>query len=237
MTPTLNPPYDPTKLTLISHVLCPYVQRAVIALREKGVPFQRIDIDLADKPEWFRRLSPLGKVPVLSVPGMDGPVPLFESAAILEYLEETQPSPLHPADPMAKARDRGWIEFGSQILNRIGALYNAPTETDFQSELQKLDTLWSRLETEFGEGPWFGGEAFSLVDAVFGPIFRYYDVLDAVPEARFPTDLPKLAAWRKRLAARESVRLAVSARYPDLLHAFLLRRNSALSEKMKPMAA
>ena len=50
-----------TKLKLISHKLCPYVQRAVIALTEKGVPFERIDIDLANKPEWFRRVSPLGK--------------------------------------------------------------------------------------------------------------------------------------------------------------------------------
>ena len=51
----------------ISHKLCPYVQRAVIALNEKGVPFERIDIDLANKPDWFLKISPLGKVPVLLV--------------------------------------------------------------------------------------------------------------------------------------------------------------------------
>ncbi len=54
-------------LKLISHKLCPYVQRAVIALKEKGVPFERIDIDLANKPDWFLKISPLGKVPVLLV--------------------------------------------------------------------------------------------------------------------------------------------------------------------------
>ena len=59
-------------LKLISHKLCPYVQRAVIALLERGVPFERIDIDLADKPDWFRKISPLGKVPVLVVTGDDG---------------------------------------------------------------------------------------------------------------------------------------------------------------------
>lgn len=83
------------KLTLISHTLCPYVQRAVIALTEKGVPFKRIDIDLANKPDWFKALSPLGKTPVLQV----GETAIFESAVILEYLEETQPHPLHPSDP------------------------------------------------------------------------------------------------------------------------------------------
>ena len=54
-------------LKLISHKLCPYVQRAVIALNEKGVAFERIDIDLANKPDWFLKISPLGKVPVLTV--------------------------------------------------------------------------------------------------------------------------------------------------------------------------
>src|SRR6478735_961183 len=55
------------RLRLISHKLCPYVQRAVIALTEKGVAFERIDVDLANKPEWFLRVSPLGKTPVLQV--------------------------------------------------------------------------------------------------------------------------------------------------------------------------
>ena len=54
-------------LTLISYDLCPYVQRAAIALAEKGVPFERRTVDLANRPEWFKSLSPLGKVPLLQV--------------------------------------------------------------------------------------------------------------------------------------------------------------------------
>jgi glutathione S-transferase len=48
------------KLTLISHTLCPYVQRAAIVLAEKGVAFERRDVDLANKPDWFKAVSPLG---------------------------------------------------------------------------------------------------------------------------------------------------------------------------------
>src|SRR3954453_15256619 len=77
-------------LKLISHKLCPYVQRAVIALNEKGVPFERIDIDLANKPDWFLKISPLGKVPVLLVATADGETALYESNVICEYIEETQ---------------------------------------------------------------------------------------------------------------------------------------------------
>src|SRR4051794_23827847 len=117
------------ELKLISHKLCPYVQRAVISLTEKGVPFERIDIDLANKPEWFKRISPLGKTPVLLV----NETPIFESAVVLEYLEETQASPLHPTDPLARAKHRAWIEFGAAMLNDIGALYSAADEPAFRA--------------------------------------------------------------------------------------------------------
>ena len=85
-----------SRLELISHHLCPYVQRASIALDEKGVAFERTNVDLSAKPDWFRAISPLGKVPLLRV---DGEV-LFESAAICEYLDETATPALHPKDPL-----------------------------------------------------------------------------------------------------------------------------------------
>ena len=70
------------KLTLISHDLCPYVQRAVIALTEKGVAFDKEYVDLANKPDWFKAMSPLGKVPLLKV----GDEVIFESAVILSLI-------------------------------------------------------------------------------------------------------------------------------------------------------
>src|SRR5262245_63443894 len=94
------------RLTLISHHLCPYVQRAVIALTEKGVAFERVYVDLANKPDWFKALSPLGKTPVLKV----GETAIFESAVILEYMEETQANALHPHDPLHRAEHRSLID-------------------------------------------------------------------------------------------------------------------------------
>jgi glutathione S-transferase len=212
-------------LKLISHKLCPYVQRAVIALTEKGVGFERIDIDFANKPDWFVAISPLGKTPVLQV----GDVPIFESAVILEYLEETQPSPLHPADPLRRAEHRAWIEFGSAVLNDIAGFYAAPDEVAFKAKTSQLEQRFARLEARVAAAPWFDGESFSLVDAVFGPVFRYFDVFDEIADFGILAAKPKLARWRKALAARPSVRTAVSADYPALLRDFLERRNSWLS--------
>ena len=123
-----------TNLTLVSHHLCPYVQRASIALAEKGVPFERVNVDLSDKPDWFRAISPLGKVPLLRVRREGREEVIFESAVILEFLEETEASPLHPTDPLMRARHRAWIEFGSAILNAIGRFYSAADEAAFFSE-------------------------------------------------------------------------------------------------------
>ena len=212
-------------LKLISHKLCPYVQRAVIALAEKGVSFERIDIDLANKPDWFVAISPLGKTPVLQI----GNAAIFESAVILEFLEETQPKPLHPADPLKRAEHRGWIEFGSAVLNDIASFYTAPDEVAFKAKTSQLEQRFARLESRVAASPWFDGEGFSLVDAVFGPVFRYFDVFDEIADFGVLAGKPKLARWRSSLAARPSVRSAVSADYPALLRAFIDRRNSWLS--------
>ena len=214
-----------TPLKLISHKLCPYVQRAVIALIEKGVAFERIDIDLANKPDWFLKISPLGKTPVLLV----GDTAIFESAVILEYLEETQPLPLHPADPLARAEHRGWIEFGSAVLGDIAGFYAARDEATFKAKTAQLEQKFARLEARVVAAPWFDGESFSLVDAVFGPVFRYFDVFDGIAGFGILDGKPKLARWRRALAARSSVRSAVSADYPALLRDFIERRQSWLS--------
>jgi glutathione S-transferase len=212
-------------LKLISHKLCPYVQRAVIALTEKGVAFERIDIDLANKPDWFLAISPLGRTPVLLV----GDVPIFESAVILEYIEETEPKPLHPRDALSRAEHRGWIEYGSAVLNDIASLYAAPDEAAFKTKATQLEQRFARLETRVAAMPWFDGESFSLVDAVFGPVFRYFDVFDTIGDFGILAGKPKLARWRKSLAERPSVQAAVGADYPALLRDFLQRRNSWMS--------
>lgn len=219
-------------LTLVSHSICPYVQRAAISLAEKGVPFERKDIDLANKPDWFLKISPLGKVPVL----LDGNQPIFESAVILEYLEETQPNPLHPADPLRRAQHRAWIEFGSTILSDLWIVETSPDRAAVKAKIEMLREKFARLEIELGDGPWFGGEKFSLVDAIFAPVFRYFDLIDRLIDHGIFTATPKVNAWRKALSARTSVKNAVAPNFPALLEQFVQRQNGYLASLMKQAA-
>lgn len=215
-------------LTLISHYLCPYVQRAVISLSEKQVPHERIYVDLANKPDWFIAISPLGKTPVLKV----GEMAIFESAVILEYLEETQDKPLHPADPLSRAEHRAWIEVGSAILNDIAGFYNASDAETFAAKTEAMKAKFARIEERLVGEPWFDGKTFHLVDAVFGPVFRYFDIFDRVGEFGVLSGMPKLAYWRAALADRPSVRMAVPEDYDKRLWKFLVGRDSHLTELM-----
>jgi len=217
-------------LTLVSHLLCPYVQRAAIALHEKGVPFERVVIDLANKPRWFLDISPLGKVPLLKVRRPDGSeAVLFESNVICEYLEETQPGArLHPEDPLARAEHRAWMEFGSAILADLWGYETTQDATVFEQKRLALAAKFERLEATLGDGPYFAGSSFSLVDAVFAPVFRYFEVFDAISDSRVFDGKPRLDAWRQALAARPSVRDAVVPEYPQHLMAFLRKHQAHL---------
>jgi glutathione S-transferase len=221
----------PIKLLLVSHSLCPYVQRAAIVLAEKHRRFERIDIDLANKPDWFLAISPLGKTPVLLVDGQ----PIFESAVICEYLDDTVLPPMHPQDALARAQHRGWMEFGSGVLNAIAGFYNAASEEALTAKAMDIHHKFVQLEsvlTQGPQGPYFSGSSFSMVDAVFGPVFRYFDVFDKIGEFGFFAGTPKVSAWRAALAARPSVKAAARADYEELLMAFLIARRSAISARI-----
>jgi glutathione S-transferase len=222
-----------TNLKLVSHHLCPYVQRAVIALTEKGVPFTRENIDLTNRPDWFKAISPTGKVPLLIV---DRAHVLFESAAICDFLDETLEPRLHPEDPIERAQHRAWIEFASGTLNEIWEFYTARDEKAFDDKLLALTARFRRIEEALGDGPFFAGARFSLVDAAFGPVFRYFDVFESFLESGVFAGLPKVTAWRRRLAERASVRNAVSPDYPTRLRAFVAAQRSYLSGLMAEAA-
>ncbi len=219
------------QLTLISHPLCHYVQRAAIALAEKQVPFQRIDIDLGNKPDWFLAISPLGKTPVLQVGQGSRRTAIFDSTVILEYREETTPVPLYPTDPLQRARERGWIEVASAMLTAIAALYNAADEPAFDTAAATIGRLAARLEEQLQIrqiGPWFSGGTFGIVDAAFAPVFRYFDTFETDAGLRLLDGLAAISAWRRDLRGRASVRRAVDSDYPQRLKRFLLHRDGWL---------
>lgn len=217
------------QLRLISHKLCPFVQRARIVLAEKDIPHDLEYIDMAAKPGWFLEISPLGQVPVLCVAGK----PLFESTAIIEYLNDISGGSLHPDDPYERARNRAWIEMASASQTTLGKLRSATEDDAFEVHVAALRRRFASLEQELGDGPWFNGERFALVDAAFAPVFRYLDIVDRDAELGLFDALPRVLCWRDALAGRPSVRAAVVEDYARRLYAFLSRQDTILGHRLR----
>lgn len=213
------------ELQLISHHLCPYVQRAVIVLSEKNIEHKRTYIDLADKPEWFANVSPLGRVPVLVTQG----AVVFESQVIAEYLDEVTDGSLHPKDALRKAHHRSWIEFGSETLSAIGAFYNAKNKEAFEEKQLALRQKFERIDLEI-KGPYFDGDLFHMVGGVWGTIFKYLDTFDKMENFNLLTSLDNVVAWRKLISLRPSTITAAPQGYDERLMVFLKKKNTYISQ-------
>jgi len=218
-------------LTLISHPLCPFVQRSAIVLLEKNVPFERVNVDLSAKPDWFLALSPTGKVPLLKVRQANGEDALiFESMVICEYLNETQDGDsLYADDALERARQRAWIEFSTSMLGNAWQFLNATDQAIADNKRAVFREQLERMESELSSGPYFSGTEFSMVDAVYAPIFRYFSIInDSVSEAIFE-GLPRTCAWKAALAKRKSVKAAVSSDYAELFQHHLCQHSAILA--------
>lgn len=204
-------------MRLISFKLCPFVQRSVITLIEKGVDYDIDYIDLAEPPEWFLEISPFGKVPVLQV----GDEILFESAVINEYLDEINPPSLHPVDPLRKALNRAWIEFGSALIMEQYQMMVADDREAYETHRAEVGSKLAQLEARLDQGPFFNGEDFSLVDAAYAPVFLRFDILNHWHALDLFEDVPRVAAWSQALLARPATRGSVVDDFDELLRAYI----------------
>ena len=213
---------------LISFKLCPFVQRSVITLLEKKVEYEISYIDLKNKPDWFLKLSPTGKVPVLQIDD----VVLFESAVINEYLDETNPPQLHPTDPLIKAKNRAWIEFSANLTLGQHKLAVVQDQTDFYEALESIQSAILKVEGILENKPYFNGSAFSLVDAAYAPpLMRIYEINKVIPLNLYER-APKVKAWEEALLNRASVKESVVSDFPELLRDHIKSRNSYLAQKI-----
>ena len=82
------------------------------------------------------------------------------------------------------------------------------------------------------DGEFFAGSEFKLIDATFGPIFRYFDVFEQHVDLHLFDQLPRVQQWREALKNRSSVQQAVGGDYPELLQQFVVKRQSYLASLM-----
>lgn len=207
----------PSRIELVSFELCPYVQRSVLVLLEKGVEHSITYIDLERPPEWFAARSPLRKVPLLIVDDTT----LFESSVINEYLDEAYPPRLHPEDLLSKAHQRAWIEVGSELLVDQYRLMTAAAEADFEQARCGIEIKLDRLEQQLSDGPWFSGKELRLVDLAYAPLFHRFELLESWHPLGCYESFPRVHAWHTALLERESIARSVKPDFPERLRAYV----------------
>jgi len=217
------------KYHIIGHRICPYVQRVVILMEEKQIPYKRTDIELHSKPKWLQEISPTGKVPVLVVNDSRA---IFESGVICEYLNEVSTGSLHPANILQKANHRAWIEFGSDILNLVAKIiYRDKSAKCINTSLTEIASKLRMVEGELSKGEYFSESGFHIIDGVYATLFRYFEVFERLTQVDLYANLPHIKRWSLALLKRESVQQAVPNNYNQLLLAFMQRTNSYLTRE------
>ncbi len=208
---------------LISFPLCPYVQRSVVTLLQKGLEFRITYIDLSNKPDWFLAISPLGKVPVLRV---DESTVLFESAAINEYIDETTEPRMMPQDPVERARARAWIGFSTTLLTDVYELTMAQDQEAFLSAKATLVGHLKQVEDHVEPRPYYIGEQFGLVDSTMAPVFMRIAWIHARKPIQELSQMPRLARWSKTLLDLPSVRKSVREDWNEHMTEYFRSRGS-----------
>jgi len=218
------------KYLLVSFKTCPWVQRAAIVLREKGVPFEFRHIEPDNRPDWFLAISPHKKVPVLRV---DETVTLFESNAIAEYLDETIAPRLHPEDPVERAINRAWTDYVPSFASLVTATAYAANEEEYEAAAAKITIPFERLEKALekrGSGPFFNGRSYSLVDAGYAPFLQRYFFLDRINKLGRIENFPRLHAWAKALVERPSTHTFPPDQFEAIYRESVRRRKKYLSQ-------
>lgn len=201
------------------------MQRVWLALEEKQIPYQYIEVNPYNKPQSLLSLNPRGLVPTLSVPTSEGNRPLYESNVVLEYLEEAYPDRaprLLPTDPFERARARIWIDFvTSRVISSFHRFlqYQPSSDEDAVAGLDRhrqefLGLLKQWARESHPEGPFFLGDQISLPDLVLGPwairlwVFDEFKTggLGIPAEGQGGEDEAVWQRWRKWVTALEGRR-------------------------------
>ncbi len=188
-------------------------------MRAKDVEFEVTFINLLEKPGWFLKISPHGKVPVLKI----GEDILFESNAIAEFLDETFAPRLHPEDPIERARNRAWTDYVSSFARALNGVYYTKTREEMEDGLAKAPKTIERLEEaltrqrDLNDGPYFNGPNLSLVDCAYAPFLQRFLIADGYLRTGLLDNFPKVKKWADALLSNETVIGAVA---PEFLKEF-----------------
>lgn len=211
----------------------------MIVLRAKNIEFDVTYINLREKPDWFLAISPHGKVPVLQVADDSSgtTVPLFESNAIAEFLEDAELPKLHPENLIKRARNRAWTDFVPTFAGGLSGTYYAKSSEGEEDRLAVARERLAKLEAALAsdrdnDGPFFNGPELSLVDASYAPFLQRFRYVDRWLKTHLLKEYPLVAAWTDALLDSEIVQGSVPDNFFSEFNSNMQRRGFAVGRLM-----
>jgi glutathione S-transferase len=211
-------------LGLVANVICPFCQRATLMLHEVGAKHARVELDFTDKPSWLLELSPEGKIPVLVV----GKHAIFESRAILEYLNDSTGSKYLPTDVELRGVARAWCQSLDHLHEEVRRYFTASTEQALAEAYlrieQRLELLMTRCPPQL-----LDPAALTLVGVHAAVLFNLLNALACGPHQFFGDNS---RAWQLKdaLFERESVKRINTEEYRNRLLRFVAAKPSAFAQ-------
>ncbi|XP_065862914.1 probable glutathione S-transferase [Euphorbia lathyris] len=217
------------ELKLLGTWLSPFSCRVIWALKLKGIPFEYVEEDLANKSSMLLQYNPVHKkIPVL----VHGGKPINESMVIVEYLDETWPDhPLLPTHPYERALARFWVKFIEDKGSSMWAIFRSKGEEQ-EKAVKDTTEILKTIEEEamglMGESKYFGGENIGIVDIAFGPIAHWLPVIEKVGGVQVlePHKFPKLQTWIQNF--KQDVVISENLPDEEKMVAFFKRRREMI---------
>ncbi|CAH1098966.1 unnamed protein product [Psylliodes chrysocephalus] len=188
------------KVRLYSNRFCPYAQRIILVLDAKKIPYDVVNINLSNKPDWLYDKVPHGKIPALEVE--NGEI-LTEDLIIVDYLEDRyHQHPLYPKDPLQKAKDRILIEKFNKVVNAMYRMMMSVGRMNMTDD-EVISQGLSVFEKELTERrtPYFGGTKPGMLDLMIWPWCERADILKVFGNQHIlkRDKYKKLMEWRVQM--------------------------------------
>ena len=217
-------------MKIVSFKTCPFVQRVTALLEAKHVPYDIEYIDLSKKPPWFLEVSPNGQVPILIT---DDDQVLFESDAIVEYLDETTGTPISAHDPIKKAQDRAWSYLASKHYLMQCSVQRSTDKPTLEEGRARLGTAFTKIESRLGEGPYLDGDTLGMVDIAWLPLLHRAAIIERYTDFDFLEAFPKVKQWQESVLATGIAEKSVAEDFESRFTAFYLADTTYLGQLAK----
>jgi glutathione S-transferase len=206
-------------IKIVSFKICPFVQRVTALLEAKRVPYDIEFIILSDKPQWFLDISPTGQVPLMIT---DAGEVLFESDAIVEYIEEVTPPLVADITSVQRAKDRAWSYQASKHYLVQCSTMQSKDKSVLAEREAKLAKAFEKAEQQLGEGPFFNGDKLGNVDIAWLPLLHRAEIVREYSGYDFLADYPKVREWQAALAETGLYEKSVASDFEAKFSAFYL---------------